>query len=129
MSHASNPTAWFAPGSEAKAPERRTGVTTSSVIVAEAASGEQLSMPVKDGARVVEACDAHDAPIPFCCRSAACGTCRVEVLEGADRLEPAERDELELLQVFDADPSRVRLACQLRLRPVRARVHLRAIEP
>jgi ferredoxin len=97
-------------------------------IIAESRDGLCTEMFVEAGSAVIDACDQHAAPIPFCCRSAACGTCRVEVLEGAEHLQPPAQDELELLYAFDADPARTRLACQLRLRPGRARVRLRALQ-
>lgn len=92
-------------------------------VVAESRAGESMELQVLDGGAVMDACDAAGAPIQFCCRSASCGTCRVEVLRGGDQLLPAGPDELLLLAVFDADPSRVRLACQLRVRAVQARPH------
>lgn len=85
-------------------------------VVTESRAGETMELQVHDGAAIMEACDAAGAPIQFCCRSASCGTCRVEVLRGGDQLVPAGPDELLLLAVFDADPTRVRLACQLHVR-------------
>jgi ferredoxin len=97
-------------------------------IIAESRDGLCTEMFVESGSAVIDACDLHAAPIPFCCRSAACGTCRVDVLEGSEHLLPPAQDELELLYAFDADPARTRLACQLRLQPGSARVRLRALQ-
>ncbi len=78
------------------------------------------------GGRLIDVCDAHGAPVPFSCRSASCGTCRVDLLEGAALLEEPAQDELDVLAVFGDDPVRRRLACQsvvregpglLRIRP------------
>jgi ferredoxin len=69
-----------------------------------------------DGSRILDICDASAAEVPFSCRSASCGTCRVLLIEGADLLEPPSEDELELLDIFGDDPRTVRLACQARLR-------------
>lgn len=69
-----------------------------------------------EGGRLLDACDDARAPIAFSCRSASCGTCRVDVLIGADLLEPAGPDELEVLAIFAAAPTE-RLACQALIRP------------
>jgi ferredoxin len=61
--------------------------------------------------RLLDACDQAHAPVAFSCRSAACGTCRVEVVSGGELLEPAGSDEIEVLAAFEAPPSH-RLACQ-----------------
>jgi ferredoxin len=77
------------------------------------------------GAALVDLCDEHQAPVPFSCRSAVCGTCRVDVLEGADLLEPPLDEELDILDSFADDPERRRLACQARVRPGGGRVRVR----
>src|SRR5690606_34619412 len=41
-----------------------------------------LEVDVPEGGPLVDVCDEHDAPVPFSCRSASCGTCRLDVLEG-----------------------------------------------
>ena len=45
-----------------------------------------------EGGRLVDFCDELRAPIPFSCRSASCGTCRMEILEGTELLEPPRDD-------------------------------------
>lgn len=81
-----------------------------------------------DGGRLVDLCDEHHAPVPFSCRSASCGTCRVDVLEGADLLEPPRDEELDVLDIFGDDPARRRLACQVRARPGAGRIRLRPVD-
>lgn len=55
-------------------------------------------------------------PIESSCRAASCGTCLVEVLEGAEHLSPVERLERNLLEVLvPRDGPLARLACQARL--------------
>jgi ferredoxin len=73
---------------------------------------------------LIDICDEARAPVEFSCRSASCGTCRVEVLAGGDLLEPARDDELELLRALGAPP-RQRLACQAIARPGPGLVRLR----
>jgi ferredoxin len=60
-----------------------------------------------------------EGPIPVHCRSAACGTCWIGVLGGAEKLSPVEDRERRSLARFGYDASGderpvVRLACQAR---------------
>ena len=74
--------------------------------------------------RLIDVCDDARAPVAFSCRSASCGTCRVEVLAGADLLEPPGPDELETLRLLGA-PLGERLACQATARPGPGLIRLR----
>ncbi len=95
-------------------------------IVFEPRNGPSVTVDAAPGSRLADVCDEHEAPLPFSCRSAMCATCRFEVLEGGEALEPPEEDELRLLTEMGNDPARFRLACQalvrgggrLRIRPV-----------
>jgi len=80
-----------------------------------AASALGPAVTVEADGRLLDACDEARAPVAFSCRSANCGTCRVEVLAGADLLEPPRADELEVLALTSARPSE-RLACQIVVR-------------
>jgi ferredoxin len=73
------------------------------------------AVTVEAEGRLLDACDEARAPVAFSCRSANCGTCRVEVLAGADLLEPARADEAEVLALTLALPAE-RLACQIVVR-------------
>lgn len=95
-------------------------------VVTESSTGRIVEIDAPVEARLIDLCDEHDAPIPFSCRSASCGTCRIHVLAGADQLLPAEQDELELLEVFNLHPPTVRLACQARLCPSATKVWVKA---
>ncbi|MEM7136541.1 MAG: 2Fe-2S iron-sulfur cluster-binding protein [Myxococcota bacterium] len=65
------------------------------------------------GEMIMDITDANpEADIPYSCRSASCGTCRAEVIEGGDALVPADSDEIEVLEIFGDTPDRVRLCCQ-----------------
>jgi ferredoxin len=79
--------------------------------------GPAVSMDVEEGGPLVDICDEAFAPVVFSCRSASCGTCRVEVIEGASLLEPP-------LEIFASPPTH-RLACQVVARSGVGRVHLR----
>lgn len=96
------------------------------IVVFESPRGPALVVSVPGGGRVLDLCDQHRAPVPFSCRSASCGTCRVHVLEGAALLEPPGGSEIDLLQLMGDDPAHHRLACQAYLRSGAGRLRLRA---
>jgi adenylate cyclase len=82
-------------------------------------------LEVPEGGRVLDLCDEHPrAGIPFSCRDANCGTCRLEILEGEALCEPPGEDERLLLEDLGNEP-RMRLGCQLVLKPGDGRVRLR----
>ncbi|UQA63708.1 (2Fe-2S)-binding protein [Polyangium aurulentum] len=84
------------------------------VHVLESSLGPACSAQAQPGEALVDVCDVARAPIAFSCRSASCGTCRVEVLEGAELLTAPSRPEQEILDIFEARPNE-RLACQAKL--------------
>jgi ferredoxin len=76
--------------------------------------GPEVTVEVASG-DLVDVCDDARAPVAFSCRSASCGTCRCEVVEGSNLLEPPSADEKEVLDIFRSSPS-TRLACQARVK-------------
>ena len=87
--------------------------------------GAEKRIEVPEGGEIVDICDQHFAPIPFSCRSASCGTCQVEVLEGADLLEPMNDAEAELIPLLGG---KGRLACQACVKPgVQGVIKLRSV--
>jgi len=97
-------------------------------LITESNIGRIVEIDAPEQAALVDLCDEHEAPIPFNCRMASCGTCRIHVLEGADELLPPAEDELDLLDVFNLKPPHVRLACQAKLRPGATRVWIKAFQ-
>jgi ferredoxin len=89
-----------------------------------------LTVVVPEGGALVDTCDDHSAPVPFSCKSASCGTCRVEVLEGESELLPAAEDEREVLDIFatPSAPAHHRLACQAKMKPGLATLRVRAVD-
>jgi ferredoxin len=87
-----------------------------------------LVVDAPEGGSLADLCDAVDAPIPFSCRSANCGTCRIEVLEGADLLLPPQDDELDVLDIFMVAPPKFRLACQSQMLPGLGTLRIRAVD-
>ena len=99
-------------------------------VIFEGTKNQRLEVTAPAGARLADLADEHTAPIPFSCRSASCGTCRSEVIEGAELLSDPEDEELDVLDIFGDDAKRRRLCCQARLRedaPETGVVRLRAI--
>ena len=95
-------------------------------VIAESTTGRVVEIHAPEGAALIDLCDQHEAPIPFSCRSASCGTCRIHVLEGADGLLPPAEDELDLLDVFDLKPPLVRLTCQAKIAPGATAIRIKA---
>ncbi len=96
--------------------------------LAETALGPARTLLAAARARLLDLCDEARAPVRFGCRAARCTTCRIEVLEGSELLEPPAAEETELLRATNAAPS-VRLACQAIVRDGPGRVRLRWIGP
>lgn len=75
-----------------------------------------FEVDAQPGEAIMDITDANPAAeIPYSCRSATCGTCRAEVVEGGDALSRPDEIELEVLEIFGDSPERVRLCCQARL--------------
>jgi 2Fe-2S ferredoxin len=87
--------------------------------------GAEKRIEVPEGGEIVDICDEYFAPIPFSCRSASCGTCQVEVLEGEELLEPMNHAEQDLIPLLGG---KGRLACQAKVRAgVEGVVKLRSV--
>ena len=80
-----------------------------------------FEVEAQPGEAIMDITDAHPAAeVPYSCRSASCGTCRVEVVEGGQALSLPDEDELEVLEIFGDTPDKVRLSCQVRIVDVQA---------
>jgi ferredoxin len=86
-----------------------------------------LEVNVPEGDRLLDLCDRIGATVAFSCRSADCGSCLVEAVDGADQLFPPSAREAATLRVLSA-PAGHRLACQVLMRPGAARLRLRALQ-
>lgn len=92
-----------------------------------APSGFRTQVSVGD--RIVDVCDEHpESGVPFSCRAANCGTCRVRVTEGAGAFPRPEEDEQGVLEIHGDGPD-VRLACQLRVKHAVEAIALDVLEP
>ena len=69
---------------------------------------DNIEYDVPDGEPVAAICET--AGIPFSCNSGVCGTCQIEILEGAENLNELNREENELAQDRNH-----RLGCQCKI--------------
>ncbi|MBS3127689.1 (2Fe-2S)-binding protein [Candidatus Woesearchaeota archaeon] len=69
---------------------------------------EHKQIEVKENESLIEAC--MDLGVPFGCQSGLCGTCRTEVLEGMENLNPRNDKELDM-----GIEGNERLMCQSRI--------------
>lgn len=97
------------------------------MIVVGSSIGPQKEVDLPEGGEMVDVADEHWLPIPFSCRSATCATCHIEVLEGAEHLEPPNEQELDLLDIVRG-PAEARFACQVKIRPGDGVIKVRPIE-
>jgi 2Fe-2S ferredoxin len=96
----------------------------------ETLDGYKKTVPALEGGALVDLCDEIAAPIPFSCRSANCGTCRIVILEGASELLPPEDEELDVIDIFGGTATGdtpQRLACCARLKRGEALIRLRPV--
>lgn len=97
-------------------------------VVFETKDAPPLVVEAPQGGSLADLCDRAEAPVPFSCRSANCGTCRVVLLEGGDLLLPPADEELDILDVFAVTPDRNRLACQAQLKPGPGKLRIRPVD-
>ena len=91
-------------------------------------AGHATAIERPAGGSLRDACSESGAPIPFSCRSTTCGTCRIEVVEGAACLDIAGEDEREVLAMFGDESTKRRLACTAQLLSGDGLVRIRACE-
>lgn len=88
---------------------------------------EAVRVEAGPGEALVDLCDQSRSPVPFSCRSASCGTCRIVVETGADQLDPPKDEELDVLDAFGNKPPKMRLACQAKLSQRAQLIHVRPV--
>lgn len=66
------------------------------------------------GIDLIELCDNEITDLNFMCRKASCATCLIEVIEGAENINPVTGQEKIVLSMV-SDNANARLACQVRL--------------
>jgi len=76
-------------------------------------SGQTHEVP--DGTSLLEFCQENGAPHDFGCTVGSCGTCRLEIVEGAENVDPITGEERETVEM-STDFEGARLGCQLVIR-------------
>jgi len=94
----------------------------------ESLAGPAASIDLPHGGDLRDACDEAAAPVPFSCRSTSCGTCRVDVVEGAELLDEPGADEKKVLDAFDDTPGPRRLACTAKVKAGPGLIKIRACD-
>jgi ferredoxin len=74
-----------------------------------------VSAEVEPGELLLEAGEKAGVEMEAGCFSCSCGTCVVEVVSGMENLEPPTPEELDVLDQWNRDPEKYRLACCVRI--------------
>ena len=73
------------------------------------------SYEVPEGTSFLEFCQANGVEHDFGCTVGSCGTCRLQILEGAENVDAADNEELETVEMC-TDVAGARLGCVLVVR-------------
>ena len=73
-----------------------------------------LTIEVPQGAMFLDVCQERGAPHEFGCTVGSCGTCRLEIVSGAENVPPPTSEELETVEMCTNAPG-ARLGCQLKI--------------
>ena len=76
---------------------------------------DNISKQVADDSKVVTIADEIGASLPFGCREASCGACRLLVIEGMENLSDVNEDEIEVLGQDKVNEG-YRLGCQISIK-------------
>ena len=69
------------------------------------------SADVAAGENLIDAGETAGVEMEAGCFNCSCGTCVVEVVSGMEHLEPPTPEELDVLDAWNRDPEKYRLAC------------------
>ncbi len=72
------------------------------------------SYDIAEGTSYLEFCQENGIDHPFGCTVGSCGTCRCELVEGADHVNPMGDEERETVEMC-TDVAGARLGCQLKI--------------
>lgn len=89
-------------------------------IIVETGQGETQQLEIPDGINLslMEVLKASGYDIMATCGGMAlCATCRIDVIEGLESLEPVSDAELDMLDTLPDAGETSRLACQIRVKP------------
>lgn len=88
----------------------------------------EVSAVVQPGDSLLDAGEAAGVEMEAGCFNCSCGTCVVEVVRGLASLDPPGPEELEVLDQWNRDPEKHRLACTARLLPGDGEVVIRQLD-
>lgn len=78
-------------------------------------SGEEVD--IQDDSPIAAPCE--EAGVPFACTEGVCGTCVIEVVEGAENLSKPTQEEEDFL---GSGACKERLACQCKIKQGRVKI-------
>ena len=64
---------------------------------------------------ILEAGEKAGVDMEFGCRDCSCGTCVVEIVEGMENLSTPTGEEIDVLDTWNRDPEKYRLACCVKI--------------
>ena len=73
---------------------------------------EDMEVEAPKGATFFDVVEASGADVTFGCRNGTCGTCRIRIENGIDKVSPPLAEEKDFLSSIDAGPGE-RLGCQI----------------
>ncbi|HNQ89630.1 MAG TPA: 2Fe-2S iron-sulfur cluster-binding protein [Verrucomicrobiota bacterium] len=76
----------------------------------------EVTAEVAPGSSLLDAGEAAGIEMEAGCFNCSCGTCIVEIVRGAENLDPPSPDEVEVLDQWSRDPEKYRCACSARVR-------------
>lgn len=74
-----------------------------------------VSAEVEPGELLLEAGEKAGVEMEAGCFNCSCGTCVIEVVSGMENLSEASPEELDVLDAWNKDPEKFRLACVVRI--------------
>jgi 2Fe-2S ferredoxin len=76
---------------------------------------QEKTVDANIGDTILDIIEEHGIPLIYSCRGAGvCGSCRVKIENASGKIEPAEGQELNILEMFQFGDD-IRLACQVTL--------------
>jgi 2Fe-2S ferredoxin len=74
-----------------------------------------VSAEVAPGETILDAGEKAGVEMEAGCFNCSCGTCSVEIVSGMENLDEATPEELDVLDAWNKDPEKYRLACTAKI--------------
>ena len=72
---------------------------------------DEITYDTEEGQWLYDVCEAAGASVPFACKAGACGTCAMQVVQGAESLGPQRARGIRTPESNGLDPTQYRLLC------------------